>query len=461
VILRATTVYGPGATFVEDLLLDALERPWISAQQGHAMGAMQGVHVRDMADAVVLAGTRSGVGNLIVNVAGGRLITMQQVGRYLRALVQDGAGWRPEEHPHGQPVHMLRFDITRMRERLGHVPQVRMSDALAEMLDHLDMPRALEWASGGGGRRQLAIGRDPYRSPARAATAGGSARELSSAARWDDARAGDADGSFALRMSRIYDQLTESDHLHEYYGGSGFINWGYWTETTTGPREACEQLVEELVGYLPEPKGPALDVACGEGATTAYLLKYFDAGELTGINVSRRQLELCRQRAPRCTFLEMDATDLDFDDESFEVVFCVDAAVHFDTRKRFFEEAFRVLRPGGRLVLSEVLCAEDSPIQPAANYLPDPSAYADLLEETGYRRVEVVDATEECWGSFVEDHSDWLRRRLVLGRMVFPEFAMAMQFHDRMRVECYVLAGGEKPPTARVATGPAHTNRRR
>ena len=40
----------------------------------------------------------------------------------------------------------------------------------------------------------------------------------------------------------------------------------------------------------------------------------------------------------------MDATELDFRDNSFDSIICVEAAFHFDTREKFVREAYRVLK---------------------------------------------------------------------------------------------------------------------
>ena len=50
-----------------------------------------------------------------------------------------------------------------------------------------------------------------------------------------------------------------------------FANYGFWEEDTHTETEACENLMEKLLAFLPEKQGTILDVACGKGATTRHL----------------------------------------------------------------------------------------------------------------------------------------------------------------------------------------------
>ena len=55
-----------------------------------------------------------------------------------------------------------------------------------------------------------------------------------------------------------------------------------------------------------------------------------------------------------------NAMSLDFPDASFDRVMCVEAAFHFPDRTRFLQEAFRVLRPGGKLVVVDFAWMTDA-----------------------------------------------------------------------------------------------------
>ncbi len=104
-----------------------------------------------------------------------------------------------------------------------------------------------------------------------------------------------------------YDDINSSPELPNFFGQTEYLNFGYWNKDTTDQKQACENLMEQLLSYIPEKSGTILDVACGKGATTAYLLKYYQPQNITGINISESQMRIAEANAPGCTFLKMNA----------------------------------------------------------------------------------------------------------------------------------------------------------
>jgi MPBQ/MSBQ methyltransferase len=184
--------------------------------------------------------------------------------------------------------------------------------------------------------------------------------------------------------------------LSDYYGQNGFFNFGYWLEDTQDQKEACENLMEKLLGFIPDKTGTILDVACGLGGSTRYLLKYYSASNLIGITLSMKQIETSKANVPSCSFILMDAHRLGFKDHQFDNIICVEGVNQFKTREGFLREAHRVLKPGGYLVLSDMIFRW-SPIMPKGNYIRNLDSYRDLCVKTGFRDVEIVDTINECW----------------------------------------------------------------
>jgi len=223
---------------------------------------------------------------------------------------------------------------------------------------------------------------------------------------------------FKQKLSHFYGEKMDHNWYKEYYQGSDFLNFGYWTKDTVNQKEASETLMENLLEFIPERKGTILDVACGLGATTRYLLKYYHPSKVTGINLFFNQLERGKTNAPDCKFLQMDAGKLGFGDSVFDSLICVEAAFHFNTREDFLREAWRVIKPGGYLVIADILVAKWAarwnPRIPERNWVKDLKEYRDLYHKVGFKDVEFVDATNECWGSFYKNLWDFRREKFVL-----------------------------------------------
>jgi 2-polyprenyl-3-methyl-5-hydroxy-6-metoxy-1,4-benzoquinol methylase len=117
---------------------------------------------------------------------------------------------------------------------------------------------------------------------------------------------------------------------------------------TGRPNEVFDRFLAESVGGC----ATVLDVGCFIGINTK---KIRDIGkDVVGVDVSGEVIAEAARRYPELKFLKADAMELSgkFPPESFDCVVASEVIEHVTDPKRFLAEAGKVLKPGGRLVLT-------------------------------------------------------------------------------------------------------------
>lgn len=99
-------------------------------------------------------------------------------------------------------------------------------------------------------------------------------------------------------------------------------------------------------------KQSILDIGCGPGALTKSLSRWYPDAYVLGIDRDSKFVEFASTQAPYLEFIEADATNLPFEENSFDVTISNTVQEHIEPSK-FFSEQYRVLKPKGVcLVLS-------------------------------------------------------------------------------------------------------------
>ncbi len=156
------------------------------------------------------------------------------------------------------------------------------------------------------------------------------------------------------------------------------------------------------------PRSQLLDVAAGRGASAFFLTERFGC-EVVGIDYSRKNVEAGNEEARakrldgKVTFQWADAERLPFPDASFDAVICECAFCTFPDKQAAAREFNRVLRPGGRVGLSDltrdgVLAPELEGLTSWIACIADAqplSEYAALLSSAAF----IVSATERHDGA--------------------------------------------------------------
>ncbi len=226
--------------------------------------------------------------------------------------------------------------------------------------------------------------------------------------------------SVRARVPVYFDYLIDAFHR----GGAGrCVHLGYWDDPEAGGEDfagAQQRLDSKLIELCDPADGQAvLDVGCGFGGTLGTLNRRFSGMRLAGVNIDDRQLEICRLLLPASGNLiewhAADACSLPFPDASVDRVLCIEAMFHFGSRREFFREAARVLKPGGVLVGSDITIAPsarsldapgfciEAPLQdgygPWPDFWGDDADHAVLAQAAGFAQGLLQDATANTMSS--------------------------------------------------------------
>jgi ubiquinone/menaquinone biosynthesis C-methylase UbiE len=177
-------------------------------------------------------------------------------------------------------------------------------------------------------------------------------------------------------------------------------------------------LVQRFVAAVPADAGArVLDVACGPGIITAALAPV--VREVVALDVTPEMLAKARQRCAEAgltnvSFREASATALPFPDASFDTVVTRLSIHHFEAPGGPVAEMARVLKPGGTLVVADVVSseiAEESELHNAIEILRDPSHVRMLPASELGALIEGAGLTIEHQATWDEsrEFEEWVR----------------------------------------------------
>ncbi len=325
--------------------------------------------------------------------------------------------------------------------------------------------------------------------------------------------ASEAELAHKRKVREHYDLI--SPYYFELWGEH--IHHGFWRVGNETKEQAVIQLIEELISHAvinpdisplstysvrvakPIPFH-VLDIGCGVGGTATYLLDHYPTARVTGISLSPKQIEMAKERialrdaaaaaastttgatdgtaAPpppstpklisdRVSFHVMDGEAIDWSvlsAGSYDVVWISEVLSHFRDKRAFFQTAYKLLKPGGVLVLADWFKAdaltreqftryvepiEHGMIVPGLHTLHE---YIDFVRESGLRLLYAEDVsarvahTWEIAMDVIMDPTFW---ELALAQgsefVAFLNSFLSMRAGYMSRTFVYGLMTAEKP----------------
>ncbi|MFP6720568.1 MAG: methyltransferase domain-containing protein [Candidatus Poribacteria bacterium] len=198
--------------------------------------------------------------------------------------------------------------------------------------------------------------------------------------------------------------LTYSQLDTTQYTVNGILRYekvfGYNFVSTGGIKTAQELFSE--IDLTPGAK--VLDIGSGLGGSAFFIEENY-AAKVTGIDLSSNMIQLSNQRASyrnsKVQFILGDCTQMEFEPESFNLIYSRDSLLHVQDKTTLFQKIKDWLKPSGKVLITDYCCGssdwsrEFSDYVQKRNYtLHDVQTYKHLLEKSGLKIIQGYDNTK-------------------------------------------------------------------
>jgi len=259
-------------------------------------------------------------------------------------------------------------------------------------------------------------------------------------------------GIFYHAMHRAYQGVFGEQHM---------LHYPLYEKSGQSLMEGQRRFTDYCLSFLPPLDGKRLlEVGCGNGVQANYIRSAYQPSYVYGIDISEMHIGLARDEAKRQGFAGIDFAVDDAQalrtaaDESFDLAICTESAHHYPDKTKFLSQLKRVLRPGGRFVIADLLRRDGKPPSAIERkmflYHWGREHYDQALDRLAFNVVAREDFTDRVLKAF--DATDgWFTERngasapmYLLGR-VFGQGLIKLYTYQLTHSLQYFIVAGEKP----------------
>ncbi|MGB5941784.1 MAG: methyltransferase domain-containing protein [Leeuwenhoekiella sp.] len=243
------------------------------------------------------------------------------------------------------------------------------------------------------------------------------------------------DKEYKKAIVDYYDHTKLDYRLLWFSKGPRSVHFGYYEKGIKSHGEALLNLNRVMAKKAKVSSGDKiLDAGCGQGGSSVWLAKNYDV-EVNGVTIVPHQVAVAKRESAKrglgekVSFSVQDYCSTHFEDESFSVIWACESMCHAQDKLDFYKEAYRLLKPGGRLISADYI-RRKRPLSPQGENLlhdwldgwsiKDLDTHAEHKQHAktcGFSHFEINDITANTRPSLQHLHS-MSRKLWNLGKLL-------------------------------------------
>lgn len=183
-----------------------------------------------------------------------------------------------------------------------------------------------------------------------------------------------------------------------------------------------------------------LEVGSGRGGGCYFLHHYCKAGDVTGIDLSSKNIRLCRKSISYTNihFRQGDAENIPFEANGFDIVMNLESSHCYPNPEQFVREVKRVLQPGGTFLFGDIRPVKR--MLEMEQYFEKHGFSVQAKEDITEKVMESIRANSQFKEEFFKKHTR-LPKRIIRNTVVFEDSAVyRMLKNGEMTYQLFVLA---------------------
>ena len=246
--------------------------------------------------------------------------------------------------------------------------------------------------------------------------------------------------SEAVNIARDYYNSDDADNFYAIIWGGEDIHIGLYESADEEIVAASHRTIRHMAEKLDlTPDKRVLDLGSGYCGAARYLAAAYGCS-ITALNLSEkeniraRRLNLENGLSNKIQVIDGSFENIPVEHDSFDVVWSQDAILHSGEKQKVMQEVSRVLKPGGQLIFTDPMQADDCPpgvLQPVLdrihlNSLGSFKFYRQQAQKLGWNEQGIDDLTPQLINHYRRIRQELIKRRGELAGKVSDEYIARM-----------------------------------